>query len=81
MVSYANLLLFSHTMPAHLTVKTVLPYYSIMSPVTAEESALPADVLSQKDPNSIDTSDDDDATSCQCGYIQHYIHFIFYWTF
>ena len=44
-------------MPAYLTVKTVLPYYSIMSPATTGESALPADI--------IDTSDDDDTASRQ----------------
>ena len=60
MVSRANFLLFSHTVPAHLTAKSVLPYYSLMSPVTAEEGALPTDVLSEKYYFSVDTSDDDE---------------------
>ena len=65
MVSRAIFLLFSHTVPAHLTAKTVLPYYSLMSPATAGESSLLVDVLSQKDSNPVDTSDDDDALSHQ----------------
>ena len=59
MVSRANFLLFSHTVPAHLTAKSVLLYYSLMSPVTAGEAVLPTDVLSQKDCFSNGTSDDD----------------------
>ena len=65
MVSRANFLRFNHTVPAHLTEKSVLPYYSIMAPTTAGASALPEVVPSRKDPNSDDTSDDDDAQSCQ----------------
>ena len=50
---------FSHTVPVHLTAKSILPYYSLMSPVTAGESALPTDDLSQKDYFPGDTSDDE----------------------
>ena len=60
MVSRANFLLFPHTVPAHCTAKSVLPYYYLMSPVTAGEAALPADVLSEKDNFSVNTSDDDE---------------------
>ena len=55
MVSSANFLLFSHTVPAHLTAKSVIPYYSLVSPVTIGERALPADVLSEKDLFSVET--------------------------
>jgi len=63
--SRANFLRFSHTVPVHLTEKSVLAYYSIMSHTAAGEYALSADVISQKDPTSDDTFDDDDAPSCQ----------------
>jgi len=60
MVSRANFLLFSHTVPDHLTAKSVLPYYFLMSPVTDGEAALPVDVLFKTNMFSVDTSDDDE---------------------